>query len=555
LQSAANFHANSFRTHLDAIVANSGEAQDVYLNDGGGVFTAHPNAPTFGRGTSAAIALGDIDSDGDLDAIVANWGEAQTVWLNRNSADLSITKSVTAPSTSSGQETSTAPGGSITYTLVFSNSGPQAANNVLISDSVPLDVIVGAQWSAGVALTRTPGMTFEWTVGRLAPGQGGVITITGVLTSPLSRGYVFSNTASITTTDVDSDLSNNSDSAAVTVSDVAPVAVDDGGAEYITDEDSAFETGNVLANDYDANGDALAVSGFDASGTLGLLSDNGDGTFEYDPNGQFEYLDRGQQALDNFSYVLGGGTGTLADAAVVTITINGINDAPTANDDSASTPQDTPVTIAVLDNDSDPENDALSVSALGLPSNGESAIAGLRVVYTPTQDFDGPDSFTYTVSDGQLSDTARVNVQVQPLGATSDLAVSQSYTRNAGVVTYTVVARNLGPDAANGAVFSSTLSAHVSGVSWTCAAAGGAACPAGSGAGNNVNATLASFPASGVLTYTLSGALDPAEDAVNTASITPPVGVTDPDEDNNSSTLSTANYQVFLPLVVRSATP
>jgi hypothetical protein len=70
---------------LDALVANwYGRAQRVYLNDGTGVFALHPSAPTFGAGMSAAIALGDIDGDGDLDALVANYdGEAQTVWLNR----------------------------------------------------------------------------------------------------------------------------------------------------------------------------------------------------------------------------------------------------------------------------------------------------------------------------------------------------------------------------------------------------------------------------------------------------------------------------------------
>jgi uncharacterized repeat protein (TIGR01451 family) len=295
----------------------------------------------------------------------------------------------------------------------------------------------------------------------------------------------------------------------------------------------------------------LSVSSFDASGALGLVSDNGDGTFDYDPYGQFEYLGAGQQALDVFTYVAS--DGSLTDTATVSVTVGGVNDAPNANDDSASTPQDTPISIAVLENDSDPEDDSLSVSAIGLPSNGASAIAGLSVVYTPTQDFDGLDSFTYTISDGELRDTATVSVQVQPAGATSDLAVSQSYVRDAGVVTYTVVACNLGPNAANGAVFSSVLSTDVSGASWTCATAGGASCMAGtvSGVGNTIAGAIASFPASSVLTYTISGALDPAEDAVNTVSITPPVGVTDPDEGNNSSTLSTASFQVLLPLVVR----
>ncbi len=71
--------------HLDALVANySGQAQDVYLNDGTGRFAAHPISDTFGAGQSLDVALGDVDGDGDLDALVANWGQDQTVWLNRS---------------------------------------------------------------------------------------------------------------------------------------------------------------------------------------------------------------------------------------------------------------------------------------------------------------------------------------------------------------------------------------------------------------------------------------------------------------------------------------
>jgi hypothetical protein len=67
---------------LDAVVANWGTPQDVYLNDGLGHFTAHPISPTFGAGASYAVALGDLDSDGDLDVLVANGAAPQDVYLN-----------------------------------------------------------------------------------------------------------------------------------------------------------------------------------------------------------------------------------------------------------------------------------------------------------------------------------------------------------------------------------------------------------------------------------------------------------------------------------------
>ena len=73
---------------LDVVVANlNNQAQTVWLNDGEGVLSTHPISPTFGLGASFDIALGDLDSDGDLDAVVANYvsptmADIETVWLN-----------------------------------------------------------------------------------------------------------------------------------------------------------------------------------------------------------------------------------------------------------------------------------------------------------------------------------------------------------------------------------------------------------------------------------------------------------------------------------------
>jgi hypothetical protein len=71
---------------LDAVVANfSDQAESVYLNDGTGQFAAHPVSPTFGSRYSAAVALGDVDDDGDMDALVANGDGPQDVYLNNGS--------------------------------------------------------------------------------------------------------------------------------------------------------------------------------------------------------------------------------------------------------------------------------------------------------------------------------------------------------------------------------------------------------------------------------------------------------------------------------------
>ena len=107
----------------------------------------------------------------------------------------------------------------------------------------------------------------------------------------------------------------------------SPIAVDDSGVGFETDEDNLFNTANVLTNDSDPNGDTLVVESFDITGTLGLVTNNGDGTFGYNPNGQFEGLSQGQSSTDSFSYTVGDGNGW-TDTAVVTIKINGLDDAP-----------------------------------------------------------------------------------------------------------------------------------------------------------------------------------------------------------------------------------
>ncbi len=96
-----------------------------------------------------------------------------------------------------------------------------------------------------------------------------------------------------------------------------------------------------------------------------------------------------------------------------------VNYAPVASDDTITTDEDTAVTIPVLSNDSDPDNDPLSVNGVTQGTNGSVTLdASGNPVYTPDPDFNGTDTFTYTISDGQGGfDAATVTVTV---GAVND---------------------------------------------------------------------------------------------------------------------------------------
>src|SRR4029450_3877754 len=104
------------------------------------------------------------------------------------------------------------------------------------------------------------------------------------------------------------------------------------------------------------------------------------------------------------------------DTATVTVTVTPVNDAPVANDDTASVVEDGSVTVNVLGNDSDIDNDTLTVTAVTQGANG--AVTLNPVTYTPSPNFFGTDSFTYTISDGTGgvggTDTATVNVTIAP---------------------------------------------------------------------------------------------------------------------------------------------
>lgn len=98
------------------------------------------------------------------------------------------------------------------------------------------------------------------------------------------------------------------------------------------------------------------------------------------------------------------------------------NEPPLAVDDHALTDAETPVTIPVLANDGDPNNDSLTVTEVSAPAHGtaEASEGGSAVTYTPAAGFSGQDAFDYTVSDGNGgTDVGGVTVEVRALPCAS----------------------------------------------------------------------------------------------------------------------------------------
>src|SRR5207249_1548430 len=109
-----------------------------------------------------------------------------------------------------------------------------------------------------------------------------------------------------------------------------------------------------------------------------------------------------------------------SNAATVTITINPVNDAPVAGNDTFSTNEDTALTIAAPDllaNDSDVDGDPLTAVLISGPSDGSLALsADGSFMYTPGANFNGSDSFSYKANDGKAdSNVATVTITIDPV--------------------------------------------------------------------------------------------------------------------------------------------
>lgn len=92
------------------------------------------------------------------------------------------------------------------------------------------------------------------------------------------------------------------------------------------------------------------------------------------------------------------------------------NTAPVAGPDAATLPEDSTVVIDVLGNDQDVDGDPITVVAVTSPQHGKAVLAvGNKISYTPSPDFNGIDSFRYTISDGRTGTAiGNVSITVQP---------------------------------------------------------------------------------------------------------------------------------------------
>ena len=148
-------------------------------------------------------------------------------------------------------------------------------------------------------------------------------------------------------------------------------------------------------------------------------------------------------------------------AAMESIT-SSTNDPPNAVDDSATVDEDNSVGVAVLSNDSDPDGDTLTLQSYGQPSNGSVSDNGSLITYTPDANFNGTDSFNYTINDGNgNTDTATVFVTINAVNDNPVASDDQATTNEDVPVDVDVVANDTDID--GDSLFISSLSQPTNG--------------------------------------------------------------------------------------------
>jgi VCBS repeat-containing protein len=277
----------------------------------------------------------------------------------------------------------------------------QAANTAPLADAQAVATDEDTDASGTLTGTDADGDLLTYTVAPGGTPQHGAVTL------QVNGDFAYTPDADFHGSDqfsfVVNDGTADSPAAVVTITvnpvNDAPAA----SAKSVSVNEDAAYSGTLAGTDVenDPLGFSLAPGGGAQHGTLSLQTN---GSFQYTPAANYN-------GSDQFSFRVSDGT-LYSPAAVVSITVNAVNDAPSANGLTLSTTANTAVAATVTG--SDLENSALTYAVSTAPGHGSVAITAATgaLVYTPAADYAGADQFYVTANDG-AADSAPALVTVK----------------------------------------------------------------------------------------------------------------------------------------------
>ena len=297
-----------------------------------------------------------------------------------------------------------------TVTLVVNNVAPVAADDgYATAEDTPLSIA-----KPGVLANDTD--LDDLTAVLVAGPANGILTLNADGSFVYTPNANFNGTDTFTYKANDGDKDSNVATVTITVTPVndAPVAQD---ITVTTPEDTAIDI-TLLGTDVDGDALTYTIGSQPANGTLTIV----DNVVTYTPNDNWH-------GTDSFTYKVNDGVAD-SNVATVTITVTSVNDAPVAQDIEVTTAEDTAIDITLLGTDID--GDTLTYAIDTDPGHGTVTLVGNVATYTPNQDYNGTDSFTYKVNDGTTdSNVATVTITITPV-KDQVIAVDDFYSVNQG---------------------------------------------------------------------------------------------------------------------------
>jgi len=303
-----------------------------------------------------------------------------------------------------------------TVNIVVSNNGTNSAPDA-VNDSFVTAINTPKTYSVLANDNDPDGDTL--TISATTNPAHGVVTISNsqIIYTP-TTGYTGSDSFTYTITDGQ----GNEDTATVSVTitdttDGAPVLSPNYAATY----GDMPVTIRVLDDDTDPDGDTLVLTG--------NLTDPTHGSAIISGNNVIYTATVGYIGSDSFEYEVTDNNGHTLRATVYIDVKQPVNNAaPDAALDNATLDlsQYSSITINVLANDSDADGDTLTIETVSSPIHGNAVITNGEIVYTPNSGFEGYDSFTYTISDGN-GNTSVGNVNVSVTGANPHVGAGDDY--------------------------------------------------------------------------------------------------------------------------------